>query len=413
MGVCGWFGSLGKLVCGLWFTVFGVLGLFSCDFVVRGCGKGGGKVVKKGLLFIRVSWDIHLELSTLSLREYASGRGQYEKWDRATSGVAVWSDRPHVLRSARRFGERDREHSSVFHFRGLAWRDELRSFARTLGSEDQMACCVADYAADGSWQPWTSVSLFEAVQRLESHWFPDLLERGGLLAHLQPIYCLRSWGVWGFEALARAERGERLVSGLELVEAAKAYSALAEFDVLARSAALVAGGRQLRSEERLFINIAPAVLEDLGRDLGATWESAREAGLAASRLVFEFVESERLPSPARLKRLVDAIRREGALVALDDFGAGHGSLGLIEQVRPDVVKFDRSLLPRDGSSEKERLLGGLVSYVHSVGALAIAEGVETLEQLAFAEDCGFDMVQGWLVGKPLAVAARPELSRAR
>ncbi len=232
------------------------------------------------------------------------------------------------------------------------------------------------------------------------------MRRDSIVAHLQPVYCLRGCIVYGFEALARASVDGIEFSGSDLLDAARAYRVLSEFDMAARKAAILQGGRQLRHTERLFINILPAMIENPAIDLAPTWIAAKEARIPSDRLVFEFVESESLPEAHVLRNLVDTIRREGSKVALDDFGAGHSSLAMIEAIRPDIVKFDGKLIPLTPTTEKRMLISGLVSYLHSMDIFAVAEGVETMEQLAFVQDCGFDLVQGWLLGRPGRQAVR-------
>lgn len=245
------------------------------------------------------------------------------------------------------------------------------------------------------------------VQKIATGWFPEMLQRDGLVSFLQPIWSIKQGAVYGFEALARAREGSRLITGAELIDAAKAHNSMSTFDAVARVAAVREGAAQIEPHEKLFVNVVPALIENPETDFAMTWQTIDQNDIDPSQVVFEFMESETLPDRDHLDRLVRHIRNRGAMVALDDFGAGHASLSILDNLRPDIVKFDRVLMPVGSSDNKATMIKGLVDYARSYGYLTVAEGVETLEHLLIAEHCGFDLVQGWLIGRPEARAVRP------
>lgn len=326
----------------------------------------------------------------------------------SSSGVTVWAESVGIVALASKFARADELVSDVFHFTGRRWRDELRRFVRSLDESQVSQCLVAPRCAKGTFQPWRAVPLRQMIAQLESAWFPSVLERRDLTAVLQPIWSLRERRVAGFEALSRAVVGGETVNGGILVDAARVHGLLGAFDLAARRAAVVQGSSQLVADERLFINVMPGTVETPERDFATTWAAVKACEFDPSRLVFEFVESEAMPPLDKLAKIVGHIRSRGALVALDDFGVGHASLALLDELRPDVVKFDRSMMPSEPCAAKGGLLRGLVHYAHELGIETVAEGIETAEQLTFAEECGFDSVQGWLIGKPSVVPCRPE-----
>ena len=345
----------------------------------------------------------------MSLRyEIRSEHDQYEYRERTTEGLDVWSDRPHLVHHVAGFGVRDDQNPSVSRFCGSGWQNSLRLCAEGMCAEVLRACYVAEVDSLGRCQPWTSEGLVSWLGKQQHSWFPSLLARRNLTPHYQPIFCLASGKVSGFESLARAEHEGRLVNGAELVHAARCFDEMRTFDQIARLRAVEVAGGELTESELLFVNVVPGTIRDTERDLATLWAQAEKAGLSTSQIVLEFVESEELPEVDQLRAISHAVWDRGARIALDDFGAGHGSLCLLETLKPDFVKFDRSLLPRWAEPGKKKLLQSLVSYAQSLGIKTVAEGIETIEHLALSQDCGFDYGQGWLLGKPQA-----ELIRSR
>lgn len=344
----------------------------------------------------------------LSLQNWADSHESQptKKWIEL-DGIAVWTSSNAAMSTISRFSEQDALFSDVFHFSGLYWRDEFRRFVRTLDERAIVNCHAVPRCSKGTFQPWESVPLAQMVRRMDCDWFPTLLNEHSLLAHLQPIWSLKENRVFGFEALSRARNCDGEVNGGQLLDAAKVHNMLAAFDLAARRTAIVQGSHHLAENEYLFVNIIPSMVDSPERDFAGAWAAIRACGFDPKRLVFEFVESEEFPSIDKLSRIVGHIREKGALIALDDFGAGHASLTMLDDLRPDIVKFDRALIPNEGSTTKAGLLQGLVKYAQALGIKTVAEGIETIDQLGFVEECGFDLAQGWLIGRPAEVPMRP------
>ena len=344
----------------------------------------------------------------MALRRDPGSEGSRTSIEHGRSGVTVWSETSNIRATALRFARQDELEAEVFHFSGQDWKRNFRRFVQALDDRQVTRCLATSRCERGTFQPWQAVALSTMADRLESEWFPAVLTEKALVSVLQPIWSLRDSKVLGFEALSRAKKGSELINGGVLFDAARVHGLLSSFDAAARRAAILQGVSHLESEERLFINILPGLIESPESDFAETWAAMKACDIAPERLVFEFVESESLPPLPKLAKIVGHIRSKGAMVALDDFGAGHSSLTTLDELRPDIVKFDRSLLPQQTSVAKEALLRGLVDYAQALDIRTVAEGIETMTQLAIAEACGFDYVQGWLIGKPSEVPERPQ-----
>jgi EAL domain-containing protein (putative c-di-GMP-specific phosphodiesterase class I) len=121
----------------------------------------------------------------------------------------------------------------------------------------------------------------------------------------------------------------------------------------------------------------------------------------ARRLVVEITETAALGNLADTARFVDALRRAGCRVALDDFGAGYTSLKQLETLAVDTVKIDGSLIRNlAGHRERRLVLRHMLDLISSFGCAAVAEGVENEADEAVARAEGFGYLQGFHLGAP-------------
>ena len=120
-------------------------------------------------------------------------------------------------------------------------------------------------------------------------------------------------------------------------------------------------------------------------------------------MLLELTERDVIRDPDRLRAAIHALQDAGIRVAADDVGAGNAGLRLLSQFRFDVVKIDLSLV-QGGAGEVQTLsvLSTLVDLARRWGALTIAEGVETAEQLQMIRVLDIDAGQGYLLGRPSA-----------
>ena len=116
------------------------------------------------------------------------------------------------------------------------------------------------------------------------------------------------------------------------------------------------------------------------------YESAMEIELTETALV-------RRVEP--LAALVSSIRANGFRVALDNFGRGFSSLGLLKSIVVDTVKIDSSLTaPSDSEERDSTVVSHLVALCHELSIRTVAEGIETETQRLRMSSYGFDMLQG-------------------
>lgn len=92
----------------------------------------------------------------------------------------------------------------------------------------------------------------------------------------------------------------------------------------------------------------------------------------------------------------------GIAVSLDDFGTGFSSLARLRELNIDVVKLDRFFISKIKNEDEENLItSDIISMAHKIGLTVVAEGVEEEEQRRYLEKHDCDIIQGYLVSKPL------------
>ncbi|MCW2665508.1 MAG: hypothetical protein JWN57_470 [Frankiales bacterium] len=136
-----------------------------------------------------------------------------------------------------------------------------------------------------------------------------------------------------------------------------------------------------------------------------------ETGLPGNRLCLELTETVVMLDPDAAVRTFQALRRLGVRIALDDFGTGYSSLALLRNLPVDQLKIDRSFLSGYHGPGADPVFATIVSLAASLGLLAVAEGVETPEQLEQLRRLGCPLAQGYLFGRPVPAGelVRPRL----
>ena len=298
------------------------------------------------------------------------------------------------------------EQADGLRLEGPGWSDRLQALLDGLSFSERAALLAAPLNGRSE---GIALPVEDILTRARTSWLPDLLNGSDLYPHLQPIVSLTDGRTYGYESLLRGRVGGRELNGGEIVAAAQAHGAIFTLDLVGRTVALERGMPQLVGDEVLFVNFTPTAIYDPQVCLRTTWAIARRLGLSMERICFEVVETERYPDVDFLGRILGEYRRQGAMVALDDLGAGHSSLTYLDALRPDVVKLDRELISGiDGDGPRQRLVGALIDYAHELDVRVVAEGIETEAELAVISDLGADLGQGWYLGRPAAEPVRVE-----
>lgn len=149
--------------------------------------------------------------------------------------------------------------------------------------------------------------------------------------------------------------------------------------------------------ERAFVNIHPAELSShwIVEDEDPIYSHDGDVYLEVTEsAAFEYYD-------LCVEVLDDVCKRSGARLVVDDFGAGYSNLMRVLDLRPEVVKLDITLARRlDSDRRKQTLVRHLVNLCIDLGARVVVEGIETIDELKAAQDCGVHYGQGNLLAAP-------------
>jgi diguanylate cyclase (GGDEF)-like protein len=216
----------------------------------------------------------------------------------------------------------------------------------------------------------------------------------------QPVHSLVTGEVLGFEGLVRPKAGSGFDGPGFMFAAAETADRVVELD-FAAIRAIAQGARNLDRSRYLAVNLSPRTLEAAAFSPHEVMSILRNAGVEPTRLVVEITEREEIRDVDSLRRSVDALRRWGVRIAADDVGAGNAGLRLLAQIDFDLLKIDLSLVQNGARSAPSlAVLRALQDLAASRGATAVAEGVETRQQLTMLRELGVGVGQGYLLGRP-------------
>ena len=151
----------------------------------------------------------------------------------------------------------------------------------------------------------------------------------------------------------------------------------------------------------ISVNVSRAQFRDSGLT-SCVLQALERNGLDASDLSLEITETVVAQSIDELIDQLIAVRGLGVKVAVDDFGVGHSSLSALYDLPVDVLKIDRSFIDRIQSDTKEPITSAALDIAKSLGLETVAEGVETDEQAEWLRSSGCNVLQGFLLSRPLS-----------
>ena len=281
---------------------------------------------------------------------------------------------------------------------GLARRaDVARRDARDRGLG------VAAYDADRDHHSRDRLTLAADLRRaLRSPAAPD---GSGLWIALQPQVVPGTGEMRGAEALIRWRHPTRgPISPADLLPVAERSGLMNELTdwvldrTLAESAALHAEGHRLR----VSMNVSAMTLVDVG--LPERIEAALDRHhVAPEALVVEVTEDAVMRDHRRSREVLDRIAALGVEISIDDFGTGHSSLAQLRHLPADELKIDQRFV-RGMTQDPidEEMVRMMIGLGRKMGLRVVAEGAKTLLERELLDAMGCDLVQGYVVGRPMA-----------
>jgi diguanylate cyclase (GGDEF)-like protein/PAS domain S-box-containing protein len=243
------------------------------------------------------------------------------------------------------------------------------------------------------------------------------LAEGQLRLHYQPQIDLCSGRILGVEALVRWQDPEHgLIQPERFIPVAETTHLISEIGAWVLGEAC----RQARAwldaglpALTMAVNVSPRQFHhaDLA---GQVMQILLETGLPPTHLELELTEGALMEREQEALQVLQRLRSIGVGVAIDDFGTGFSSLASLKRFPIDVLKIDRSFIADiPANSDDMEIAAAIIAMGHSLGIQVLAEGVETVEQLAFLRLQNCDRYQGFLHSRPLSAEAFERVLRAQ
>jgi diguanylate cyclase (GGDEF)-like protein len=232
----------------------------------------------------------------------------------------------------------------------------------------------------------------------------DAIADGQLTLHYQPLVG-RDWHVYGFEALVRWESpGAGILSPDRFLRVAEEFGLIVDIDAFVLETAT----RQARAwldaghgDFSIAVNVSATHMQradfiDNVRAALEGWE------LGARCIDLELTENMTTENVERMIATMQALREVGVHLSLDDFGTGYSSLSYLRRFPIDTLKIDRSFV-HDVASDAgaASICRSIVTVGHELGLRVLAEGCETIDQIAALYRDGCDAFQGFWFGRPV------------
>jgi len=283
---------------------------------------------------------------------------------------------------------------------GIAVSDFSQPDARSLLYSADLAMYEAKRRGGGRFVRYQPEMREGTLERLDTEQALKIaIASDQLVLHYQPIQDLRSGRIVGSEALVRWQHPVRGLLGpcefIPIAESSRLITGLGEWVLRTACAQAMCWPNTIE----IAVNLSPRQVEpdlpQLVRDILA------ECGLSPDRLTLEVTESVAMAESPETLQTIHELHAMGVHFAIDDFGTGHSSVARLRTLPVDQLKIDRSFVSSlDVDGGNAVLISAIIALSHGSGLVAVAEGVETQEQLRQLTELGCDRAQGYLLGRP-------------
>lgn len=232
----------------------------------------------------------------------------------------------------------------------------------------------------------------------------DAIDQHRLAVHLQPVISIEEGRITAFESLARWGVIEPSVF-VATAEESGLIVPLGRW-VLEASLEAITSIRAAHAEAddiRIAVNVSGRQLIDTSF-ADFVLSSIRNHRMDPNEVVLELTESAIIDSHDDVTQTLRSLSDAGVALALDDFGSGYSSLGYLRRYPIQVLKLDHSYTHGLMQDPETRIITeAVVTMANRLGMRVVAEGVETVDQLATVAGLGIGLAQGFLISAALPV----------
>lgn len=263
--------------------------------------------------------------------------------------------------------------------------------------------------------------LYEAVrqakdvaERRESSYFRRLTDRlvraireQAISTVFQPILNLNTGKVYGYEALSRGPAGTDIESPEVIFDLARDLDVIWDLETLCIQN-IGEFRHEVCSRGLLFVNLESHFIQQLGSRGLSILEPLLEC---RGSVVIEVTERSAIRDYATFRTTLGELQRLGFKVAVDDCGSGYATLEAVAELKPDFLKVGHSLFQNvEKDPIRRRIIDLVARCADTIGAVTIAEAIESAEQWQICRDLGIELGQGYLFARPAAWAGVRDLA---
>jgi len=237
---------------------------------------------------------------------------------------------------------------------------------------------------------------------------------GRLHIALQPQVCARTRRIVGAEALARwnLPDGSSVLPG-DFIPVAEKSGLIIELGawlidrVCQDMTELRKNGIKI---DKIAINVSPRELTRGNAIVEKACRTIQRFGEDIGKFQFEITENALMAEKGA--EVLDSFKQAGFSLAIDDFGTGYSSLGYLKRFQISTLKIDKSFIQKlPDDKDDATIVAAVIQMAKALEISVVAEGVETEEQASFLSSLGCDILQGYLISKPLTVDAFADFVR--